>query len=524
MVCAPAASGSVRRYSPARAASVGGPTAAHAARGRPPAAPRDPPAAPPPGPAATPAAPAKSSRRVAALPPRRRAGGPGACRPARDWGGGVPAEPGRGVAPARSWARPTAARSWLRHPKHSTPGLPTRAGVTPRPGDNPRAARALQPRALAARRRLQRVDLALQALDLRGFLRPRERVLAETERVARLARALIRVPQVLGDGWVVARQLDRALELLDGAPVVAALVVDPAEAVDVEAVVGLDLERAADEPLRLLELNAHLGVGVAEVVERGRVLGVELHGPLHLLDGARLVLGLVVGRAQREAVAVVVRVALDHALEERDRRLEILALAVERSQVAHQVGVVGLDLEGPLHFPHRVRELRRLLHQVGALDARVDVEVGAGRDLAELLEGAVDLLSLRVDRAQVVAHAPVLRLGRQHQVELLRRTVGIALLQVDEPDLGARLARIGVDLRPLLELRARLVELLLPDVESGQAAADDHAVRVERQDALVELDRLVGAALELVGEREVGQDELRLRVQLERFQVIALGL
>ncbi len=61
-------------------------------------------------------------------------------------------------------------------------------------------------------------------------------------------------------------------------------------------------------------------------------------------------------------------------------------------------------------------------------------------------------------------------------------------------------------------------------MSSWRAAADDHAVRVERQDALVELDRPVGAALELVGEREVGQDELRLRVQLERFQIVVLGL
>ena len=59
---------------------------------------------------------------------------------------------------------------------------------------------------------------------------------------------------------ILARQLDRALELLDGALVVAALVVHPAEAVDVEAVVRLQLERAADEALGLVELHAHVGV------------------------------------------------------------------------------------------------------------------------------------------------------------------------------------------------------------------------------------------------------------------------
>src|SRR5437763_6934306 len=118
----------------------------------------------------------------------------------------------------------------------------TCATLTSQASRRPRRTPRLQPRALAARRRLQRVDLALQARDLRRFLRPRERVLVEAERIARLARAPVRVTQVLGDGRIVARQLDRPLELLDGVPVVAALIVDPAEAVHVEAVVRLDLE------------------------------------------------------------------------------------------------------------------------------------------------------------------------------------------------------------------------------------------------------------------------------------------
>src|SRR5262249_3336375 len=126
--------------------------------------------------------------------------------------------------------------------------------------------RALEAGPLAADGALEGVDLALQPVDLRRLLRTGEGVAVDAERVARVAAALVRVAEVLRHGRILARELDRALELLDRLPVVAALVVHPPEAVDVEPVVGLDLERAADEVLGLVELHAHLGVGVAEVV------------------------------------------------------------------------------------------------------------------------------------------------------------------------------------------------------------------------------------------------------------------
>src|SRR5207344_1105002 len=117
-----------------------------------------------------------------------------------------------------------------------------------------------------------------------------------------------------GDGRIVAGEGDGALEILDGGDVVAALVRDPAEAVEIEAVVGADRERAADERFRLVELDALFGVRVAEVVERRRVAGIELDGALHVLDALVALLGLVVERAEREVVAVVLRMARDQLL------------------------------------------------------------------------------------------------------------------------------------------------------------------------------------------------------------------
>jgi len=67
---------------------------------------------------------------------------------------------------------------------------------------------------------------------------------------------------------------------------------------------------------------------------------------------------------------------------------------------------------------------------------------------------------------------------------------------------------------PSRELGECVVELLLADVEAAEPPPHPDAVRVEGEDALVELDRLLGAILELVGQGEIGEDELRLRFSL----------
>src|SRR5436190_9247056 len=281
----------------------------------------------------------------------------------------------------------------------------------------------LETGALGPGRAFERTDLVLQPLHLRALLRAGERITVDPEGVARVPLAPVGVAEVLGNRRIVARELDRALQLLDRARIVAALVVHPAEAVDVEPVVGLECNRGADQPLGLVELHAHFGVGVAEVIERGGVLRVELDGTLHLLDGARLVLGLVVSGAEREAIAVVVGIALDHLLEDRDRRLQILLLAVERREVPHELGIVGLRLQGARDLLHGGRQLVVALEDVRALDARVDVVLGVGRNLPELVERTLGLLALGVDGAEVVAHPPVLGLGGEDQVELGRGTL-----------------------------------------------------------------------------------------------------
>src|SRR5437660_3505658 len=108
-------------------------------------------------------------------------------------------------------------------------------------------------RALRADTALQDVDLALQAADLASLFRARQRIAVDTQGVRRMARAAVGVAQVLGHGRVVARELDGALEMLHRPPIVAALVVHPAEPVDVVTVVGVARNRARDDVHRIVD-------------------------------------------------------------------------------------------------------------------------------------------------------------------------------------------------------------------------------------------------------------------------------
>ncbi len=134
------------------------------------------------------------------------------------------------------------------------------------------------------------LDLSLQTLDLLLFLRPSQGILIQAQGLLRLAGLAIRVGEVLGHGRIVARQLERPLQVLDRLRVLAALVVHPAQAVDVEAVVRIEGNGAADQIFRFVETHAHVGVGVPEVVERGGVLRVQFDRLLHLGDAGVLLL------------------------------------------------------------------------------------------------------------------------------------------------------------------------------------------------------------------------------------------
>src|SRR5689334_2250095 len=196
-------------------------------------------------------------------------------------------------------------------------------------------------RALVTRPRSgsEQLELALQAVDLLRLLGLVQRLRVDANRLARTPDLLVGVAEMLGHGGILAGELDGVLQRVDGALVVAALVVHPRQRVDVEAVVRLDGERAPDQALGLVETVALLRVGVAEVVERRRVLRVDRDRPLHQLDRLRLVLRLVVEGAKREDLLVVVLVERHGLFQRGDRLRVVLLLAVDGAHVAQEVRV-----------------------------------------------------------------------------------------------------------------------------------------------------------------------------------------
>src|SRR5437867_3707509 len=151
-----------------------------------------------------------------------------------------------------------------------------------------------------------------------------------------------RVAQVLVDhGIWLLRARDGPLELAQSLRVFPLLVVGPAEAVDEVAVVGLEIERLADQLDRLVQVLTALGVHVADVVVGLGVLGVERD---HAPEGADRVVEarlLLVAHAQLEVEVLLPVVQAQTLLEGLRRPIVLLGAVVRGPEVEEQLGPLG---------------------------------------------------------------------------------------------------------------------------------------------------------------------------------------
>src|SRR5216684_5107848 len=102
---------------------------------------------------------------------------------------------------------------------------------------------------------LQDLKFILEPRDLVGFIRLLQRIAVLVAGFLDLAQSAVRVAEMLSDCRIAAGQINCAFQLLDGALVVALLIVNPAEAIDVKSVFGLDIERPLDKLLRFAEIG-----------------------------------------------------------------------------------------------------------------------------------------------------------------------------------------------------------------------------------------------------------------------------
>src|SRR5580704_256904 len=325
---------------------------------------------------------------------------------------------------------------------------------------------------------LQNLDLILEPCDLVRLLRLLQRVGVFVAGFLDLAKLAIGVAQMLGDGGIAAGQVDGLLQLLDGFCVVALLIVNPAEAVDVKSVFGLDIERALDQLFGLDQVGALLGVTVAEVVQRLRIGRIQLDRLLHLDHALVALLVLIERGAEGEMVLVILGVGRDHLARQRNRRRVVFLFLVDTNHESDDFRVVGLLGERVLQRAQRVVVLVLLVVEIGELKARLDVMLIVAGNLVELADRLVILGQLGVDRAEIIMHAVVVRLGAEHEVEL-----------------GG--GGIGLDLLGALELVQRLIVLLLAGQDFRFALSHQLVVRIYLRDLVVVDQRILRTLLPL---------------------------
>ncbi|UPT73536.1 MAG: hypothetical protein M0D55_16975 [Elusimicrobiota bacterium] len=193
-----------------------------------------------------------------------------------------------------------------------------------------------------------------------GFLGPEALREAPREpRVALSAEGLRGGGEMLPDGLVVADRARGGLELRDGFRAAPLLEQSPAEGVAVRGVRRLEYQRAADQLLGLGELESAVGERIAEVVQRGTVvglaveelaeLGLGLADPVHLLED------------RRELPARVAVLGLDgeHLAQQRDGRRALAQVVVAEREVVGDAVVLRPARAGLLE------RLHRLLHAAG---------------------------------------------------------------------------------------------------------------------------------------------------------------
>ncbi len=139
--------------------------------------------------------------------------------------------------------------------------------------------------------------------------------------------------------------LDGALELAECIRITPLLEIRPAEAVDEVAVLGLELERLADELHRLVEILALLGVHVSDEVVGLGVLRIEDDDAAEELDGVVELLLLLVDDAELEDQILLLLVQGQAFLQRLDGAVVLLGAEVGAPQIEEELGPPRLDVD-----------------------------------------------------------------------------------------------------------------------------------------------------------------------------------
>ncbi len=182
--------------------------------------------------------------------------------------------------------------------------------------------------------------------------------------------------------------------------------------------------------LGLIEILTHLGVGVAEVVQRIGVRRVQGDDPPHGFDGGLFVLLLVVHDAQPEEKVGVVRGLLGCLREGGQGLVVAPGLFVNRAEIIVQFRVGRVALNRGFQLLQRLVGFALLLQDKGDVNDRILVEARFRRHPAEALEGLGVLFQTEQGEPLQVVQIGAFGYGLQHAADQVERIVRLLRLDV----------------------------------------------------------------------------------------------
>ncbi len=223
-------------------------------------------------------------------------------------------------------------------------------------------------------------------------------------------------------GRVVRHQVDGAFQMLDRFLVLAKAVERPAEAVDDGPVGRPQIDRLADHAQRLVEVVAHVGPCIAEIVQHLRLIGRELQRHAEIGFRLRPLLHPLKADAAVVEQQPVGRLrgldALDGGRIDLCRIGKLLVAAQHRAQRQHRREIVGIGRDHLFQMRARLVDPPERIEVEGDLDLALGIERRGGIERLVIADGLLGLVQPLEQLGQRNGGELVVGIEHQCQIEI----------------------------------------------------------------------------------------------------------
>ena len=317
------------------------------------------------------------------------------------------------------------------------------------------------------------------------------------------------VAEVIVDHRVRRLEVDGLFQLVDRFVVAAEAIISPAQTVHDIAVAALQIDRPTQHAEGLVEIDALVDPGIAEVIQHQGLIRVELQRLLEIVFGARPILAAFIGDAaiiiQQPLVFLRLLLQGQRARIGRGGFREKLARALKIGQRRQRVRVLGMRVDHRLQMLARLLGLAERFEQQRRLHIRVDAQrVRFGHAVVKVYRGFF-LLQPLVNIGEREGGQRIIGRERQRQTQIDQRRQFVALASAAERDESVKDfagALLGVAHEGIERLAG---------VDVGQRGDDERVIRHRFVEGLVKSARGLVVAVARQ-EARIGVDETQHRV------------